>query len=79
MIDWPASSPDAATIKNLCGLMAKCIYKSRKKQYDSRDELELAICQCWVSIEVGVLERLSNLMTKRCMDLIANLGGKISY
>jgi len=68
VMDWPAKSPDLNPIENVWGYMAGIVYACGK-QYDTKEELELAIQAAWSNLDPNYLRRLSQGMKKRCLDV----------
>lgn len=74
LLPWPARSPDLNPIENLWGILAREVYKNGQ-QYETVQELEVAIRNAWCEIPIKTLETLVNSMPKRLFELVKN-GGK---
>lgn len=66
---WRARSPDLNPIENLWGIMARRVYAS-SKQYESVQELQTAIEDCWYNLEPTVLQKLIMSLNNRVFDVI---------
>ncbi|XP_047737431.1 uncharacterized protein LOC108665834 [Hyalella azteca] len=58
VMDWPAKSPDLNPIENVWGYMAGIVYACWK-QYDTKEELELAIQAAWSNLDPNYLHYLA--------------------
>lgn len=79
LIDWPARSPDLNPIENLWSILARKVYRNGQRQFDSVDELKLAIVESWGEIQVETLTTLVESMSQRCLDCVATQGKKVAY
>lgn len=75
---WPAKSPDLNPIENIWGILARAVYAAGK-QYNTLDELELAVRKAWDDIDITTLRKHVLSMPKRCREVVKAHGGKISY
>ncbi len=57
---WPARSPDMNIIENLWGIMVRKIY-ANGKQFNSIQDLEKAILDCWDDIELGKIKKIGGI------------------
>jgi transposase len=73
VMDWPAKSPDLNPIENVWGYLAGIVYASGK-QYDTKEELKLAIQAAWSNLDPNYLRKLSQSMKKRCLDVYKTSG-----
>lgn len=69
LLKWPARSPDLNPIENLWGIMAREVYGGGK-QYQTIQELEVAVRNCWRNIRLPLLEKLINSMPGRLFELV---------
>lgn len=78
VLPWPALSPDLNPIENVWGIMARRVY-ANGRQFDNVAELRDAITMAWDAIDEPLRDRLLTGMHSRCVELIKNHGGAISY
>jgi hypothetical protein len=78
LMKWPARSPDLNPIENLWSFLARKVYED-SRQYNSIDELETAIQQCWNTIPRSLIEKLILSMGDRCWEVAQAAGGKTKY
>ena len=77
-LDWPARSPDLNPVENLFGILASKVY-SDGKQYESVNQLKLAILTAWNEIDVVTLHKLVDSMPERMIQVIKSNGDSINY
>jgi transposase len=78
VLKWPACSPDMNPIENLWGILVRRVY-AENKQYQSVNELQIAIIQAWEGIQVDTLRQLVRSMPNRLFELIQSNGGPTRY
>jgi hypothetical protein len=74
-MDWPAKSPDLNPTENVWEYLAGFVYASGK-QYDTKEELKLAIQAAWFNLDPNYIRRLSQGMKKRCLDVYSKTNGE---
>ena len=75
---WPSRSPDLNPIENLWAVLSQRVYAGGR-QFNSLSSLKKEIVTCWATIELELLQKLSDSMKKRCVDVLKLQGGKIDY
>lgn len=78
VMNWPAVSPDLNPIENVWGILVREIYDDGK-QYNTVDELEVAIRNSWRTISTQTLQNLSQSMPNRIFQVINRNGGATDY
>lgn len=78
VLEWPAISPDLNIIENLWGWMTKQLY-SGGRQFNTREELILAIRRTWEAIPINLLTNLFNSLPHRMLAVIDKRGGNTRY
>ena len=78
-LQWPARSPDLNPIENLWGIVARGVYENGQRQFNNTNNLKKAILDAWTAISNDKLKDLINSMTKWCMDVLENKGGRVNY
>jgi hypothetical protein len=76
-MEWPTQSPDCNQTEDIWANPVRFVYSSNK-QYDSVEELKIAILAAWQNLEPNVLQKLADSMKNRIYDLIMNKGGPIN-
>jgi len=77
-IDWPSLSPDLNPIENLWGILSRKAY-ANGRQYNTVEELKMAIYECWEDIPIETLQTLVKSMPKRTFEMILKHGSSINY
>jgi transposase len=77
-ISWPSKSPDINPIENVWGILVRDIY-SDCRQYETKEQLKIAIENAWDRISSETLKNLINSMPKRMNLLIKSSGKPINY
>jgi len=77
-LEWPAKSPDLNIIENLWGLLARKVYADGK-QYNSIQELKLAIQQAWKEIPQETIQKLYDSLPTRMFEVIKRQGNATKY
>ena len=78
LLQWPAYSPDLNPIENLWGNLVSRVY-GHQRQFEDVQSLSECIVEAWNGISTETLERLSQSMRKRCVELFLAKGKKICY
>lgn len=78
VLPWPARSPDLNPIENMWGKLAQMVY-ANGKQYDTINELKVAITQNWANIGADYRHNLYNSMQNRVLSVIEARGVTIKY
>ena len=78
VIEWPACSPDMNPIENLWGVLTYRVY-GKNKQYESVNDLKMAIINAWESLKKEELQKLVDSMPDRVFQLIQSKGGATKY
>lgn len=74
LLEWPACSPDLNPIENLWGILARRVY-ANGRQFESVNELYVAVCIAWREIPQTIIDNLINSMPRRIYNVI-NKNGK---
>lgn len=77
-INWPACSPDLNPIENVWGIMVRRIYDGTK-QYETVEQLKIAVLEAWASITNEELRKLNLSMNNRIFQAINRNGGATDY
>jgi hypothetical protein len=72
---WPAKSPDLNPIENMWSIMSRKVYDGGK-QYNSTQELTVAIHRAWNEIPQATVQKLIDSMYRRCGKVIETKGLK---
>lgn len=78
VLDWPACSPDLNPMENLWAIMVRRVY-AENKQYDTVDQLRVAIGSAWLDVEPKILQNLIESMKRRLFQLIGRAGRLTDY
>jgi len=78
VLEWPALSPDLNIIENLWGWMTKQVY-GEGRQFNTREELTLAIRTTWEAIPINLLVNLFNSLPHRMLVVNEKRGGHTRY
>lgn len=73
---WPAKSPDLNPIENVWGQLALLVYENGR-QFESREDLKIAIRKSWDKIQLSYLQRLVESMTSRMVEVVLSRGASI--
>lgn len=77
-LPWPARSPDCNPMENIWAILARRVY-ANNKQYDTVEELKIAILAACNTIDMSLLKKLSDSMNNRLYDVIEKKEGVINY
>lgn len=77
-LTWPTRSPDLNPIENLWSVFARKVY-ANSRQFASKEELKMAIAECWRDLHEETLQVLSDSMPRRIKDVIRAHGGCSKY
>lgn len=58
ILDWPSCIPDLNPVENLWGSTIHKVYEI-KRQYSSRNELQVLIKNDWYEIQLEIMEKVS--------------------
>lgn len=78
VLDWPAGSLDLEFIEDLCGYVARNIYKVGKR-LKTIGELEGAVFKSFMNIIVDYIKNLFHFMPRCCMSVIERMEAMIDY
>lgn len=78
VLEWPSLSPDLNPVENVWGELVRAVYRGGR-QYNSVDELKVAVLREWSRLDQDWLRRLVASMPDRCIDVIEKRGGKTKY
>ncbi len=78
VMEWPARSPDFNPVENLFGRIVRKVYEGNK-QFDTINQLKLAILLAWNEIEDDILKTLIFSMPKKMHKVLESHGGSINY
>lgn len=78
VMEWPAKSPDLNPIENVWGALVRAVYASGR-QFETREELILAIQRCWANLGADLIYNLLKSMPKRCVQVLQQRGAKTKY
>jgi len=78
LIGWPSLSPDLNLVDNMWGILARKVYQNNR-QFQTVSELQAAILQGWVDIDVIILKSLITSMPTRILEVIRRNGCHIKY
>ena len=76
-LNWPARSPDLNCIENAWSMLSREIYNNCR-QFESVDQLKLALTAAWDKMTQKRMEPLINSMPNRINQVIKR-GGKFTY
>lgn len=77
-MEWPACSPDCNPMENLWGILVRKVY-ANNRQYETVEQLKVAINAAWQQIEVQVLQNLVQSMSNRIFEVINKNGNATNY
>ena len=72
----PSQSPDLNPIENLFNLLRERLYK---KEYNTIDELKIAIEEIWYGFDMTTIRSLVDSMPRRCKEVYRSKGGNTKY
>uniref|UniRef100_A0A8R1I6E5 Tc1-like transposase DDE domain-containing protein n=1 Tax=Caenorhabditis japonica TaxID=281687 RepID=A0A8R1I6E5_CAEJA len=78
VLEWPACILDWNPIENLCGILARRVYKNGT-QYNTVQDLKAALLREWDSICVAELHKFVASMPNRIFEVVQNHEGETSY
>jgi hypothetical protein len=78
LLGWPACSPDLNPIENLWGIIVRHVY-ANNRQFQSIEELKLAIVEAYLNISQETLQNLVNSMANRISQVINRNSGMTDY
>ena len=78
LIGWPSLSPDLNLVDNMWGILARKVYQNNR-QFQTVSELQAAILQGWVDIDVIILKSLIISIPTRIFEVIRHKGYHIKY
>ena len=78
LLDWPSLSPELNIIENVWSHLVRMVY-SNGRQYNSTNELKIALFESWEQISQNYIQTLVDSMPNRVFDLILKGGHKINY
>lgn len=78
VLEWPALSPDLNIIENLWGWLTKQVY-AEGRQFNTREELMVAIRTSWEAIPMNLLDSLFNSLPHRMLAVIEKRGSHTRY
>lgn len=78
LLSWPPYSPDLNIIENVWGWLTRQIYEGGR-QYETCEELIVAIKEAWKKISFKYLEKLYDSLKNIIFDVILTHGGSTKY
>ena len=78
LVSHPAKSPDLNPMENVQGILVRIIY-GNGKQYENVSQLKEAIKKAAFEVDNCELQRLSEAMPNRVVEVIQNNGSYTSY
>jgi hypothetical protein len=78
LLEWPSCSPDCNPMENMWGTLARRVY-AHNRQFNSVNELKVAILEKWGNIEGTLISNLIGSMPNRVFQVIHRNCGLTSY
>lgn len=78
VLNWPAFSPDLNQIDNICGALARYLYRNRR-QNNTVEELKYSVLMNWTLLTHDMIMHDIESMPRRCRAVIKIYRDKIPH